>query len=329
LFSRANRSSHLHDAKDKRLASPSHSRIYFTLIDPPDSVTDVDIADLLAAARQGTNAVAFLLLKMGEHRGDAGGTKAERLLDQLRYVERDVLQAWPIETLVRGLANAADELSKDSRGDDWGYPRIWYLARAMLRHFKEALPAERFEDALNAMFEASLSLGFLSYLLRDESFGLVVYGDRPAPNDRLSSREGFDRIRAVMIARYAAGGLDAMMAEQRATSMLYAWSQAGGRDDLVGRVAVQSADDAWLLDFVRLLYGPNSSLSLEALANFFASPAAIVRRIHKLSRGDPENAKARDIMRSIEANIRFDGGDFEKVIQAWEARERGDPVAGA
>lgn len=328
LFSRAERGSHLRDAKDKRLASPSHSRIYFTLVDPPDSVTDLDIAELLAAARDGTNAVAHLLMKMGEYRGDAGGTKAERLLDQLRYVEQDVLRVWPIETLVMGLANAAEELAKDSRGDDWGYPRIWYLARAMLLHLKAALPGERFDDALKAMFEASPSLGFLTYLLRDETFGHGIYGNRPKPNDRVSSREGFDRIRAIMIARYAAGGLDTVMAEERATNMLYAWSQAGGRDDVVARVAERADNDDWLLTFVGLLFGPNSTLSLEALANFFVSPAAIVRRIYTLARANPQNERARNIIRSVEANIHFDGGDFEKVLESWEARERGDDSAG-
>lgn len=328
LFSRAERGSHLADAKDKRLASPSHSRIYFTLIDPPDSVTDLDIAELLGAAREGANAVAYLLMKMGEHRGDAGGTKAERLLDQLRYTDQDILHGWPIETLVMGLANAADELATDARGNDWGYPRIWYLGRAMLRHLKSALPPARFDDALRTMFETSTSLGFLTYLLRDETFGHGSYGDRPSPTDRLSSREEFEHIRTVMIARYSAGGLDTVMAERWATNMLYAWSQAGARDDMVERVATRSGDDSWLLGFAQLLYGPNSTLSLEALANFFMSPATVVRRIFTLAQ-DPENVQARDITRSIEANIRFDGGDFEKVLAVWEARERGNEDASA
>jgi hypothetical protein len=105
--------------------------------------------------------------------------------------------------------------------------------------------------------------------------------------------------------------------------MLYAWSQAGARDDMVERVAARSGDDNWLLGFAQLLYGPNSTLSLDALANFFTSPATVVRRIFTLAQ-NPENAQARDIIRSIEANIHFDGGDFEKVLAAWEARERGD-----
>ncbi len=283
----------------------------------------MDLADLLAAARVGVKSVAHLLLTMGEHKGDAGGTKAERLLDQLRYIEKDVIHGWPIETLIMGLANAADALASDARGDDWGYPRTFYLSRAVLRQFKDALPPKRFDSALKGMFEASASLGFLSYLLRDETFGHGFYGNRPNPNDRLTTRDGFDTVRKVMIARFAAGGINTVMAESRATDMLYAWSQAGGREDVVQRVAEQSGDDAWLLRFLRKLYGPNSTLSLDGMRNFFDAPAAIVRRTHELLKANPDNTDAISIIRSLKANVRFDDGDFEEVLQAWEAHESG------
>lgn len=319
LLSTAERASHMRDAKDRLLASPSHSRIYFTLIGSPDSVTDLDIADLLAAAREGANSVAFVLMKMGEHRGDAGGTKAERLLDQLRYVAHDVLRGWPIETLVVGVANAMDDLA-DAGGDEWGHPRTWYLAKALLRQLKAALLADRFDKAVKAIFEVSTSLGFVSYLLRDETFGHGFYGDRPSSQDRLTSRQGFEAIRTVMIARYAAAGLDKILAERTAAEMLFAWAQAGGSDDVIGLVAARSMDEAWLLMFVQKLYGPNSTLSLDGLAHFFVSPAAVVRHIVKLAEADPASPEALDVIRSLKANIRFDGSDFEQVLHAWEAR---------
>lgn len=323
LFSTARGRALMHAARDRRLASPSHARIYFTLIDPPDSVTDMDIADLLTAARDGVNPVAHLLLAMGEHMGDAGGTKAERLLDQLRYMDKEVVQGWPIETLIMGLANAADTLASDARGDDWGYPRVYYLIRAVLRRLKDALPPERFEPALKAMFEASNSLGFLAYLLRDETFGHGFFGDRPNSTDRLTTRDGFDTVRTVMIARFAAAGINTVMAESRATDVLYAWSQAGAREDVVQRVAEQSSDDAWLLRFLRKLYGPNSTLSPDGMGAFFDAPATIVRRVYELSKASPDNADAISIIRSLKANVRFDEGDFEDVLQTWEARESG------
>lgn len=323
LFSRREGSLHFRDAKDKRLASPSHARLYFTLIDPPEGVTDLDIADLLAAARDGVNAVASLLINMGEQKGDAGATKAERLLDQLRYFEHEVFHSWPVEALIVGLSNSADELAKDARGDDWGYPRIWYLAKALLLQMKAALPDVRFDPAFKALFEASTSLGFLSYLLRDETFGHGYYGNRPDPNDRLTSPGGFELIRTIMLTRYRSGGLNRVMEEQGATRMLYAWSQAGGRDYLFEQVAAHALDDSWLLMFIQKLYETRSTLSLDGLANFFKSPAAIIRRVVNISESDTADQMAKDIILSIKSNIHFDNGDFEAVLREWESRESG------
>lgn len=325
LFAGARNRSHLHAARDRRLASPSHTRIYFTLIAPPDSITDLDITNILTAAHEGGHQVAHLLLEMGYFRGDAGTTKAERLLDQLRHIEANVIQGWPIEILILGMADAADPLAKDARDDDWGHPRIFFLCRAVLRQLKSALPTDRFDAALKSMFEVSASLGFLSYLLRDETFGHGLYGDRPNPINRLTSREGFETIRRTMIARYASRGIDAILTERHATHMLYAWSQAGDRANMIALVAKKSDDKGWLLQFIRQLYRPNSTLSLDGLANFFASPAAIVRHIYRLTKAEPENIDAHDVIRSLKANIRFDGGDFEEVLAVWEARESGDP----
>lgn len=328
LYSDARRGSHIYGAKDKRLANPSHTRIYFTLVSSPDCITDIDIADLLDVARVDVGSVVRFLLKMGEIRGDTGVTKAERLLDQLRYIETEALSDWLTETLIMGIANASDMLASNELDDDWGYPRVFYLSRAVLRQLRAALPDDRFNAALKAMFEASTSLDFLSYLLRDETFGHGLYGDRPDPTDRLTSRDDFEIIRKIMIARYAAIGLDIILTKPRATTMLYAWSQAGARDEIVQLIAGKSVDDEWLLQFVQKLYGRNSTLSLDGLANFFLSPATIARHIYNFAQTEPANAEARDVIRSLKANIRFEGEDFEKVLAAWEAREAGDPADG-
>lgn len=325
IFSRIERLSHLNDIREKRLASPSHSRIYFTLIDPPDCINDIDIANLIECAYESINSVSLLFINMAEKRGDAGGSKAERLLDQIRYVESEIISSWPIETILFGLANAADELGKDKGDHDWGYPRTWYLVRAFFMAVNRAIGSERFESNIVSIFENSHSLGFLTYLLRDETFGHGMHGGRPKPNDRLVSREGYDRISSIMILRYSRGGLNAVVAEAHATNMLYAWSQAGARDDVIARVAAQSDDDDWLLEFVQMLYGPNSSLSLDAMSNFFSSPASVVRRIFALASDASTNLKAQQIIRSLKSNCHInDDDDFSSVIEEWEVGERKD-----
>jgi hypothetical protein len=331
LFGNDQRASSFQDAQDKRLASPSHSRIYFALVHPIDSVTDLDIAALLEAARDDASAVTSLLVKMYDQKGDAGASKAEKLLDQLRYADRDLLQNWPVEPMVMGFANAADLLARDSSGDDWGYPHAWYLTNEFLRQLSASLPQDRWDRLVINVFALSSSLAFLSYLLRNETFGHGFYGARPNPSKCLTSKPTFETIRNNMLKRYADGGLDVILAERMVATILYAWSQAGGRRDIIERTNSKAADDRWLVRFILKLFsksagraGTQNSLSLEALQSFFESPATVIRRILALAVQDSADSGPRAIIAALKRNIRFDDGDFEQVVQAWEEREHQD-----
>jgi hypothetical protein len=335
LFAKSEGPSHFKIAQDRRLASASHSRIYFSLVEPPDSVTELDIVALHDAARDSVNAVSFLLMTMGQEKGDAGASKAEKLLDQLRYVDKDLIHGWPIEAIVMGLANAADTLAADASGDDWGYPRVWYLLKDFLKRLSVSLPEERWTNLIVAVFTSSTSIAFVSYLLRDETFGHGFYGDRPDPNERMTSRETFEVVRGIMLTRYADGGLDVILSERAAATMLYAWSQAGGRGDIIEIINARITDDLWLIEFIHKLFSKSSStdgtydsLSIESLNNFFKSPAEIVRKIIALASKDPPAPGAAAIVAALKRSIHFDGGDFEQVVQAWEERERSESQAG-
>lgn len=320
LFSQHQRMSHFKDVQDARLASPSHSRLYFTLVEPPDSVGDMDIADVLHAARDGVNDAAMLILQMGGAIGDAGATKAEKLLDQLRHVDGDTLAGWPLENLLMAVSNAADELGRHESRDDWGYPRVWYLAKDLLKRIHSRIPDQRWAPVIRELFEQSVSLGFLSYLLRDETFGHGFYGNRPDPMERLTSREDFEQIREIMLARYNEEGLDKVLCHQNSTTMLYAWSQAGGRGELIKLIATRAVDDRWLLDFLKRISstssgtdGIHATLSFEAIGNFFEAPTDVGRRVLRLSRAAPAVPGAAETVQALEQSLRFDGrklGDF-------------------
>lgn len=170
-------------------------------MEPADSVTDTDVAELLKAASGGMNAVAALFLRFSEKRGDAGATKAERLLDQLASFDDEIVQGWPIEALTLGLVNVADELANDEAGDDWGYPRIWHLAGGLLKHLSRKLPERRWKDLVERLFTEGLSLGFISHLLRNEIFSHSFYGNRPDASEGIASRATFDTVRSIMVRR--------------------------------------------------------------------------------------------------------------------------------
>src|SRR6185503_11849626 len=225
-------------------------------------------------------------------------------------------------TILVAFTNVADELAKEGGGDDWGYPHTWTLARALLKHLQAVLLPARFQALIKTLFDSGASTGFLSYLLRAETFAHGFYGERPDPNECLVSHDVFAEIRDSMLRRYDALGIDKVVADRSATTILYAWAQAGGREDVIGRVRTQSQRDDWFIGFLHRLFGPTSSLSLEALSNFFDSPAAVVRRVATLAEKEPPTPGAKAVIDSVKGSIRFDGGDFERVLQSWEQRER-------
>ena len=273
-------------------------------------------------------------MTMGQEIGDAGASKAEKMLDQLRYVDKDVIQGWPTEAVAMGLVNAADTLAANAAGDDWGYPRVWYLLKDFLKQMKASLPEEKWTSLIVSVFRSATSIAFLSYLLRDETFGHGFYGDRPDPNERMTSGPIFEEIRRIMLGRYVKGGLDVILPERAAATMLYAWSQAGGQHDIVDLIEAKISDDRWLIEFIHKLFSKSSStegthdtLSLDALKNFFKSPVGIVRRVMALANQNPPLPGATAIISALRRSIHFDGDDFQQVVNAWEEREQSEPPA--
>lgn len=324
LYAKNARNSIAQDIMDKRLASPSHARIYFTLLDPPDGVTEQDQSEFIAATASDWRDAAEVLYRMSEQRGDAGATKAERMLDNLLYFDAEYLKKFSIENLMLGLAEAADRLAGTEQVNAWGSPRAWYMTIRIFRRLAQVYPYKKFQAALVKLAKHGSSLGFLTELLRRETFALGVYGDRRDPDKALSDRETFDRIADAIIKRYRKMGLEQVMAHPCATDMLYAWSQAGGRNELNTEIERKAKDDAWLLAFLQKLYGPTSNLSRDGLATFFDSPARILRRVYLLSANDPTNFEAAKVIWSVKHGLRFDGDDFQVVVEAWEERERSE-----
>ena len=319
LYSHEDRAALARASADKRLASSSHARLYFALVAPADGISDLDFVQFRAATNEGRGTVVASLTELHTHKGDAGASKAERLLDQLRYTPHETLRTWPLEALVAGMADSADGLSENRISSGPDRPYIWQQIKSLLKQLKAAFDQERYDSAIACAFQTGASLSFLTNLLREETFGYGYFGGRPDPHDRLMSPAGFETIRLIMLDRYAALGLDGVVAHPYATSMLYAWSQSGGRTDLMQQVSARALNQTWLVRFIQRLYGPQSTLSFDGMATFFTSPIEVVRQMCTLaSAGDPAAA---NIIQSILANSRAGDEDIDDVLAAWEARE--------
>jgi hypothetical protein len=323
VFTGTSKALHYQHARLKRLASPSHSRLYFTLIEQADSVTEHDVGVVLKTAAENVGSLQVMLLDMSKEKGDTGTTKFVVLIELLRHAENDELQSWPIENLVAAIINTIDDMETDD-GDLFGYPQSWLTTKSLLKRFADAIPGSRWDPLIVRLFQTGQSITFLSYLLRDETFAHGLYGDRPRPDQALTRPETFEEVVKTMLARFSYGGIDQVSKPPMAATKLYAWSQAGGKDEIVRQVAERSADDDWFLDFVTKLFsvtsdsrGSSNSLSLDALANFFESPTDVIRRAKKIEKSTA-SLKAKSIVDAYRRSIEFHGGDPEEALIMWD-----------
>jgi hypothetical protein len=320
LFSNTRMYSHAENFRQRRLASPSHSRLYFSLVEPVDSITETDMADFLTAGGAGPNDIGAFFLSSNAVRGDTGTTKSERLLDQIREIEAAVIQTWPVESMVIGLVNVADQLSADHGIDDFGATRIWDLVKDFLKKVRASLSDTRWDAIVRTMFHEGQSVEFLSSLLRDETFGHGYFGERPDASNVITTREQFEAVRKAMLARYRKGGLEEILKERHADTILYAWSQGGGREELKKILAGRCRANRHLIQFLPHIMsvttdtsGHHKSLAIET---FFDDPPGIVRRVMRLAEKKFHGAGA--VLAAIERNVRLHGGSIDGAIRHSE-----------
>lgn len=304
-------------AAARRLSSPDHARLYFALARLPGSVDLADIDALLSAGHESLEAASSVLAAMAEERGPTGGSKAERMLDQLRNLPAERLSASDPTNLAFAVSDVADRLV-GAADEEWGQPRPWMYGKQVIASIGRSAGNERWLRLTHDLFTHGPGIGFLTHVLRDDTFDHGIYGDRADPGDATGDREQFTVMRDAMFARYRALGIDGLFGLARPASALYAWSQAGGREEVVALVAERTAsDDDALVDFLIMLTG-NSSLDPEGIACFFDDVPTILERLRDLA--DAGNPGAARIIAAVSSSLRFQNGSIAEWINASRTR---------
>ena len=307
-----------------RLASPDHSRLYFALSRAPGSVDVADIERLLAAARSSETDAEAVLTEMAEERNVSGASKAERMLDQLRNVEPARLAKTDLANLMLAVATVAEAIA-GGHDEEWGQPRAWRLAKKVLATVRGAA-GDRWPNLVAGLFERSPRFDFLTHLLRDETFDHGIYGGRRDPGDAITTMEEFAAIRDSMFARYREMGVAELIGLDRSASALYAWSQAGGRDELTAAISTfVGGDDARLLRVLSAVAGRSrdhrgsvGSLDPEGLKCFFDDVPALLERLLALTVRNVDGAAA--VLRAVTSSLQFHNSSVQSWIDAERAR---------
>lgn len=230
-------------ARFLRLSSPDHYRLYFAMQQPINSPRREDFEEFFSALDASTSDSSRLLARWSSERLSTGATKAEVVLS--RIVDTDAAAFSPnrAQALIYTMADQMDEMAK-VREERLGDPISWTEGDRIFRMLLQKIEGRR-EDTLLSMFRGQ-ALGWLTALLRDETFAHGRVDDRPRGKKLLTSEE-LDLISEAMIERYRSLYFDDWKKLRDPVSALFAWYQAGdkvGPRDMLASVA--TTDDGFL-----------------------------------------------------------------------------------
>lgn len=285
----------------KRLASPDHYRLYFSLIGPKHAVSQAVFDRFWAAAAAGeTNDVAQILEKLHGEKTFGSLRKSDVLFERLREVDPALVSSRSARTLLLALAQVMDDIHREGDG------RMLLITTAnraeRLRPMLFArLDAEDRPFIVADMFKNSPAIEWLTDILRRETFAHGRYGDRKKPErEWLLSEAELDQVGATMIARYRKMSAADVLATPSPLNLLFGWSQAGDEDGPRALMAEAIKSDPGLiavLDTMTSIRETSDRGRFRVLKNDNVEPfldfAAVRKRLETIAAGDDEALAAR------------------------------------
>lgn len=226
--------------RDSRLASPDHYRLYFALIGPSHALTSGNVESLLSAADDGkAETITSLLALHGELISGSLG-KADLLLERLTDAKTDALNATRSRNLLLAFADALDDAFRLRPFDQFWVNSLWDRADKLLpKMLSELEPSDR-STVVVQMFEEGRAIGWLTNLLRRETFAHGRFGSRQRPEaDWWLTDAELDVATTALVTRYKSMAAEDIFSGIDPLSLLFAWLQAG--DEAGPRSLVESA----------------------------------------------------------------------------------------
>lgn len=234
--------------RGRRLASPDHHRLYFALSGPSHAIKQHQMDVFWQDVAAGPDTAASALMALIAQPISSDLTKADMLLERLDGPAINALTSSESEHLLLGLSTVMDEA--DQKGIDYSFMVLttWDRAeRIALRLIRHIVP-ERRTEVIDRVFRLGPAIGWLSSLLRRETFAQGRFGDQAKPADEwMLSADEYDAVAATMIARYKAMSAANILGHSRPMEILFAWAQAGDEEGPRASIAAESETDAGLV----------------------------------------------------------------------------------
>lgn len=298
----------------RRLASPDHYRLYFSLIGPAHAVTQDAFDTFWRAAEISSAETAQFLLDLHKQRALGSLRKSDVLFERLRAMDPGLWTSKRASNLLLALGQMMDDAYRIDPTDENFVVSSWDRAERLVPILYAQL-ADSERAAINEqLFSNGAALGWLTSVLRTEIFAHGRYGDQKKPPEKwLMPEAEFERACDILIQRYQSLSMDEVLATPRALHILFAWNQAGDQEGPRALVADAIETDEGLVNVLSAFTTPRDSsdrgrydvLKRENVMPF-ADYDSIVARLRSIAASGPSelSAKAKVLVQAVDS-MRF------------------------
>ena len=235
----------------KRIASPDHYRLYFALAGPTHALTHADVTSVWKGTENGPEQVGNALLLLQDQSVAGSLSKADLFLERLKDGTDRALSSVQAESILLAFSRVLDEAYKRYPFDAFWPGTIWDRAKDSIPYLLTSLDHNERDRVLTTMFDDGIAIGWLTSILRDETFAHGLYGDDPRPeHEWLFSKAQMEKVTKLMLKRYQALSAEEFLDIPQPLSLLFAWRQAG---DMEGARQFVSSNINTNEEFVRML----------------------------------------------------------------------------
>lgn len=233
----------------RRLASPDHYRLYFSLIGPTHAVTQSGFDAFWAAVDAAPDQTAQFLLDLHHQMALGSLRKTDVLFERLRGLEAGLWTSQRARNLLLGLGHMMDDAYRLNPSEENFIVDSWDRADRLVPILYAQLADDEREAVNKQFFAEGRALGWLTSILRRETFAHGKYGEQAKRREEWwLSEDEFEVACQIMIGRYRSTSLTTMMDTPRPAHLFFAWRQAGDEDGPSNFLAEVTATDQGLID---------------------------------------------------------------------------------
>jgi hypothetical protein len=237
LFGRVSQAAQNAAIERRRLASPDHYKLYFSLSTASHAVPAANIEAFWDSIDQGVpeGSASFLALYRKATAGSL--SEADVLLERLDTKQVSEFPPERSKNLLLVFGTTLDEAYRIRSFDRYWVNSIWDRAERLLPKLLGSLGRKR-RRVVENVFGQGAAIAWLTKIFRRETFAHGRYGDQRRPDSEwiLTANE-LERVAAIMINRYRALSFDEVVHSVDPLSLLFAWKQGG--DDIGPRRVIE------------------------------------------------------------------------------------------